>query len=226
MVAASFKHVRVWVFDLDDTLYPPDIGVMPRLAARMTKVTAQALGIAPDAAAALCLAHWRDHGSTLSGLIADHGIDPADWLARVHDVSLDGVSPDPALADAIAALPGRRIVFTNGPRDWADRILRARGLAASFHAIYGTEHARYLPKPQQAAYEAVFALDRLAPDRAAMFEDSAANLVVPHALGMRTVLVGPAPQAGAHLHHRTADLAGFLSQLGPSHWPRGRPGPI
>jgi putative hydrolase of the HAD superfamily len=117
------------------------------------------------------------------------------------------------LAARISALPGRRIVYTNGDRPYARRVLAARGLTACFHAVYGIEHAGYRPKPEQAAFEAVFALDGLAPDMGAMFEDDTRNLAAPHAMGMRTVHVAPDATPADHIHHHTSDLAGFLSQL-------------
>ena len=117
------------------------------------------------------------------------------------------------LAARIAALPGRRVVFTNGDGPYAARVLAARGLTAAFDAVYGVEHAGYLPKPEQAAFEAVFALGALDPREGAMFEDDPRNLVVPHALGMRTVLVGPGAPAHDHVHHHADDLSRFLAGL-------------
>ena len=93
-------------------------------------------------------------------------------------------------------------------------MLAARGLTGIFDAVYGVEHAGFRPKPEQAAFEAVFALDGLAPDQGAMFEDDIRNLAAPHAMGMRTVHVGPEPLPQPHIHHHTSDLAGCLSQLG------------
>ena len=154
------------------------------------------------------------YGTTLAGLMAEHGLPADDFLLDVHDIDMGSLDADPALARAIAALPGRRIVYTNGTRPYALRVLAARGLSEVFDAVYGVEHAGLVPKPQRAAFEAVFALDGLAPEQGAMFEDDPRNLAVPHAMGMRTVLVGPPGALAAdHIHHHTDDLAGFVSQL-------------
>ncbi|KAA9010126.1 pyrimidine 5'-nucleotidase [Histidinibacterium aquaticum] len=221
MVAASFSHVRVWVFDLDNTLYDPSARLFAQIETRMAAWIMRELDVDEVEAQRLRADYWRGHGTTLSGLMVEHGVDPVPFLEDVHDIDLSGLTPDPALAGAIGALPGRRIVFTNGDRPYAHRVLAARGLTDCFDAVYGIEHADYRPKPQQAAYEAVFALDSLLPSEGAMFEDDPRNLAVPHSLGMRTVLVGPEPLPQDHIHHHTSDLTDFLSQLSALSGPRG-----
>jgi len=213
MVAASFSHVRVWVFDLDNTLYDPSARLFAQIERRMNALIMRELGLDEAEAAHLRDNYWRRYGTTLSGLMAEHDLDPVPFLAEVHDIDVSVLSPDPALAEVISALPGRRIVYTNGDRPYARRVLAARGLTGCFDAVYGIEHAGYRPKPEQAAFEAVFALDGLSPDRGAMFEDDTRNLAAPHAMGMRTVHVAPDAAPADHIHHHTSDLAGFLSQL-------------
>ena len=117
------------------------------------------------------------------------------------------------LATYIKALPGRRIVYTNGSAPYAERVLAARGLDGLFDAIYGVEHADFKPKPERAAFEMIFQKDGIAPNQAAMFEDDARNLVAPHDMGMRTVHVAPDPFEADHIHHHTDDLTCFLGQL-------------
>jgi putative hydrolase of the HAD superfamily len=213
-IAADFAHVRTWVFDLDNTLYPPECRLFDLIEVRITAYVMRTLRIGQDEADRLRSTYWARHGTTLAGLIREHGVDPDPYLADVHDIPLDRLTPDPRLAAAIAALPGRRIVYTNADTAYARRVLAARGLDGLFHGIYGIEHANYLPKPEQAAFEAVFALAGLAGETAAMFEDDARNLEVPHALGLRTVHVAPARAPGDHVHHHTNDLAAFLTPLG------------
>lgn len=213
MVAASFAHVRAWVFDLDNTLYPPQARLFDQIEVRMTAWVMRALGVDHATADRLRGDYWRRYGTTLAGLMAEHDVDPAPYLADVHDIDLSALTPAPDLAAAIAALPGRKVVYTNGSAPYARRVLAARALSGVFDAVYGLEHAQFRPKPEQAAFEAVFALDGLAPAQGAMFEDDPRNLAAPHAMGMRTVLVGPEAAVHDHIHHHTADLAAFLSQL-------------
>ena len=211
-----FSHVDTWVFDLDNTLYPPAIRLFDQIQARMTAYVVQALGIDTEAANALRQDYWHRYGTTLSGLMQEHGLDPEPYLLDVHDIDLGQVAPAPSLAAAIGALPGRRIVHTNGSRLHAQRVTAALGIGDAFDALYGFEDAGYVPKPQPAAFATVFATAGFAPERAAMFEDDVRNLAVPHGLGMRTVLVGPAetpPGTAAHVDHQTEDLAGFLARL-------------
>ena len=204
-----FAHVETWVFDLDNTLYPTSIRLFDQIEARMNAYIVRTLGLPPGEAEALRQRYWRTYGTTLAGLMREHGHDPEPYLAEVHDIDLSGVLPAPLLSAAIGRLPGRKVVFTNGSREHARRVTGAAGLDGAFDALYGFEDARFVPKPEAAAFDAVFALAGLAPARAALFEDDHRNLAVPHRLGMRTVLVGP-QAAHPHVHHQTEDLAGFL----------------
>lgn len=213
MVADAFSHVRAWVFDLDNTLYPPSMGLFPQIERRMTAWVMDRLGLAEAEANRLRRDYWATHGTTLAGLMRDHAIDPLPYLAHVHDIDFSVLSPDLDLAARIRALPGRRIVYTNADAVYAGRVLRARGLEGLFDAVYGVEHAGFLPKPERAAFESIFAQDGLDPRQAAMFEDDIKNLRAPHDMGMRTVHVAPAPDPHPHIHHHTGDLAGFLAQL-------------
>lgn len=213
MVAAHFRHVRAWVFDLDNTLYDPSVRLFDQIERLMADYLARELGVERAEADRLRAHYWRRYGTTLAGLMAEHDIDPEPYLVAVHAIDFSGLAPDPRLARLIAALPGRRIVYTNGSKPYAERVLEARGLTGVFDAVYGIEHAGYRPKPEQAAFEAIFALDELPPRQGAMFEDDTRNLMAPHAMGMRTVHVAPRPHPADHIHHHTDDLAAFLSQI-------------
>ncbi|MCB2111535.1 MAG: pyrimidine 5'-nucleotidase [Defluviimonas sp.] len=214
MPANAFSAVETWVFDLDNTLYPPAARLFDQIEARMTDYVMRTLGVAMDEADRLRAHYWQLYGTTLAGLMHEHDLDPAPYLHEVHAIDFSGLTPDPALAAAIAALPGRRLVYTNATAAYAGRVLAARGLEGLFDAVYGVEEAEFHPKPERAAFETVFARDGIVPARAAMFEDDPRNLVVPHALGMRTVLVAPEPLEAPHIEHHTADLAAFLCTLG------------
>lgn len=216
MVNASFSHVDTWVFDLDNTLYSPETRLFDQIDARMTNFVMRITGADRARADHLRKKYWLDYGTTLAGLMTHHGVDPEPYLVEVHEIDFSALTPDAALRAAIARLPGRRIVYTNGSAPYARRVIEGRGLEGVFDAVYGVEHAGYHPKPQPQAFEAVFATDGLTPACAAMFEDDPRNLRVPHGLGMRTVHV--APQAlpfseATHIHHHTDDLGAFLARL-------------
>ena len=206
----DFAHVTTWIFDLDETLYPPSTPLFPQIERRMTGWIRDFLDIDEAEADRMRRGWWEKHGTSLAGLMADHGIDPAAFLEDVHDVDLSGLRPDPALREAIAALPGRRIVHTNGTARYAARVIEARGLGGIWDAVHGIDEAGHVSKPGRAAYDAVAALDGYDPDRAAMFEDTARNLAVPHALGTVTIHVAASRAEGAHIHHHAADLTAFL----------------
>ena len=209
----KFSHIATWVFDLDNTLYPPATRLFDQIEVKMTAYVMEALGVTHAEADRLRAQYWRDHGTTLAGLMQEHGVDPDPYLVAVHDIDFSVLEPDPHLAMRIAALPGRKIVYTNGCAPYAERVIDTRGLSGCFDAIYGVEHAGYRPKPDHRAFDAIWAADGVTPKRAAMFEDDTRNLVAPHAAGMRTVLVAPDPDPAPHVHHHTDDLGGFLARL-------------
>ena len=208
-----FSHVATWVFDLDNTLYPPEARLFDQIEVRMTQYVMDSLGVDHDTANRLRKSYWHQYGTTLAGLMQEHGVDPGPYLTDVHEISLAHLEHDPTLRDGISALPGRKIVYTNGSAPYAERVIAARGLSGLFDAVYGVEHADFHPKPDARAFARVFARDGLDPLRAAMFEDDARNLEVPHRLGMKTVHVAPEPEAAEHVQHHTADLSDFIARL-------------
>ncbi len=212
-LAPQFAHVTTWVFDLDNTLYPPAMRLFDQIEVRMTDWVMSALNVSRPEADRLRDHYWQTYGTTLAGLMAEHGLDPGPYLTDVHDIDFTPLAPDPALAARIKALPGRRVVFTNACIPYAHRVIDARGLSGLFDAVYGVESAAFRPKPERAAFETVFALDGITPATAAMFEDDARNLAAPHAMGMRTVHVAPEPEPAPHIHHHTDDLTAFLSRI-------------
>lgn len=213
MEKQHFSHVSAWVFDLDNTLYPPQFRLFDQIEVRMTAWVMRALGVGKTEADRLRQHYWDTYGTTLAGLMREHNIDPAPYLTDVHDIDFTLLPRDPDLAARIRALPGRRIVYTNACEPYAHRVLEARGLTGLFDAVYGVEHAGFRPKPEAAAFETIFAQDGLDPTTAAMFEDDPRNLSAPHAMGMRTVHVAPKPIKARHIDHHTADLTQFLAKL-------------
>ncbi|HWA91194.1 MAG TPA: pyrimidine 5'-nucleotidase [Rhizomicrobium sp.] len=213
-----------WIFDLDNTLYPAASDLFAQIDTRMTAYVARLLGLPFEDARKLQKDYYRDHGTTLNGLIRRHGIDPEPYLADVHDIDLSVLVPDPALNDAIARLPGRKFVFTNGCRNYAARVLDRLGLGDVADDLWDIRTTGYCPKPDRAAYETVIARAGIVPARAAMFEDLARNLVEAHALGMTTVWIdngsvwsrqGPTePVADSrHIDYTTGDLTQFLEGI-------------
>ena len=208
-----FSHVKTWIFDLDNTLYPPAARLFDQIEIKMTDWVAKALSVDRTEADRLRAHYWHQYGTTLAGLMREHDVDPAPYLTDVHDISLDHLETDASLADAINALPGRRIVYTNGCEPYARRVLAARGIEQCFEAVYGVEHAEFVPKPERVAFETIANLDGFEHASAAMFEDDIRNLQAPFEMGMRTVHVAPQSEAKPFVHHHTDDLTAFLRTL-------------
>jgi putative hydrolase of the HAD superfamily len=207
----DFSHVETWIFDLDNTLYSEASDLFALIDERMTNFVAERFGLDRVRARSLQKAYLHSHGTTLSGLMEVHGVEPTEFLDYVHEIDLTRISHDAALAGALARLPGRRLVYTNGSKRHAERVLEKLGIANQFDAVHDIAQAGYRPKPYREAYEALLSRYAIAPARAAMFEDIARNLEVPHALGMTTVLVTGGPAEFAHVHHTTGNLADFLA---------------
>jgi putative hydrolase of the HAD superfamily len=187
---------------------------MGAIERKMTAFVARELSLSWDDAWALQKRYLHEHGTTLAGLMANHGVDPERYLDEVHDVSLDALVPDRELRSALARLPGRRLVFTNGDERHAGRVLDKLELADLFEATFHIAAADYVPKPHPATFARMVAAHRVAPAETCFFEDSEKNLAPAASLGMTTVLVGP--HAGAStadfVDFRTDALAAFLSQ--------------
>lgn len=226
----GFGHVETWIFDLDNTLYPPSCGLFAQIDERMMRFISGRFGLDPAAARTLQKNYYRQYGTSLRGLMQEHGVDPHEFMDFVHDISHEALVPDPKLAEAIAALPGKRYVLTNGSRAHAERCATSLGLSDLFHDIFDVAQADFMPKPTPELYDSFVRHIGFKPQRAAMFEDLARNLEVPHALGMTTVLVLPQgedvaeramhaedSEQGPHVDHVTDDLAGFLATVRTAH---------
>ena len=224
---ADFAHVTEWVFDLDNTLYPRHTDLFSQIDKQMTAYIRTLLSLDHDSARTLQKQYYRDHGTTLQGLMIHHGIDPNDFLEKVHDIDYSWVKPDPALGAAIEALPGRKFIFTNGDTAHAERTATALGVLDHFDGVFDIIAADLNPKPAPQTYARFLKRHGVHPEKAAMFEDLPRNLLEPHALGMKTVLIVPRnmEQAlddvwehegadGDHIHHVTDDLAAFLLPFG------------
>ncbi len=216
---ADLAHIDCWIFDLDNTLYPAKADLFGLIDIKMGEYIQTLLGCDPVEARRVQKAYFLEHGTTLAGLMRDHGTDPHDFLDYVHDISLDRIVADHALIDHIAALPGRRLIFTNGDAAYARRVLERLGLADAFELIHDIHACAYVPKPDPSGYAALCAAHAIDPARAIFFEDMARNLRPAKALGMMTVWVNNGSEAGnvdAHadfIDYETDDLTPFLATL-------------
>ncbi|MDP2260521.1 MAG: pyrimidine 5'-nucleotidase [Caulobacter sp.] len=206
-------HIDTWLFDLDNTLYPVETEFMTLIEGRMTDFMEKVTGLPRDEARAIQKKYYHAHGTTLAGLIAHHDIDPEDFLTEVHDVSLDRLTPDVRMAEALMRLPGRRLVFTNGSAAHAERVLERLQIAHAFEDIFHISAADYIPKPSPLTFEKMMARHGVSAVGSAFFEDSEVNLAPAAQLGMTIVLVGPHAVASTadFVQHRTNDLVAFLS---------------
>lgn len=210
----SLSHVRDWVFDLDNTLYPV-ADIYDEIGVRMTAYIARKLSVPETEALALRERYFHEYGATVVGLAKHHGIDAHDFLADVHDADYSVLTPDPELASMLSALPGRRIIFTNGGGGHAERALSRLGLSDVFDTIVDIERCGLAPKPQRAAYEALLRECGIAATGALLVEDTLRNLEPAHALGFTTALVGavhPEPRP-AYVDHWAQDVKALLRQL-------------
>jgi putative hydrolase of the HAD superfamily len=216
-------HIDTWVFDLDNTLYPHHVNLFSQIDRNMTAYVAELLSLEPAEAKKLQKEYYRDHGTTLQGLMLHHGIDPNDFLERAHAIDYSVVPADPALGEAIKALPGRKFIFTNGSVAHAEMTARALGILDHFNDIFDIVAAGFIPKPAGDTYDKFMGLHRIDTANAVMFEDLPRNLVVPKALGMKTVLLVPrnleyevaeawetSSDADDQIDYVTEDLAAFL----------------
>ncbi|WP_374573490.1 pyrimidine 5'-nucleotidase [Phenylobacterium sp.] len=212
-MTTDLRHVDTWLFDLDNTLYPAETGFMRQVEARMTEFVIRVTGLTRDEAYALQKKYLAEHGLTLGGLIANHGVDPADFHAMFHDLSLDALAHDPALVAGLERLPGRRLIFTNADVIHAERVLSHLGLTHLFDEVFHIHSFGFAPKPSAEGFERMIADHGVAPAATAFFEDSERNLKPAAELGMTTVLVGAhAPDSAApFIHHKTVKLAPFLA---------------
>ena len=177
-----------WLIDLDDTLYPAESGLFSHVSRRITARIARTLDLPLDEAKALQRRLWRTYGTSLRGLIVEHGVDPEPFLEDVHDVAIESIlCADPALQDALARLPGRLHVFTNASSEYAHRILARLGVDAMFESVFDIRHGDYVPKPDPHPYRRALEALGVPGSQVAMVDDSPQNLAAARRFGMWTV---------------------------------------
>ena len=224
--APGFRAIETWVFDLDNTLYPHHLNLWQQVDARIRDYIVDFLHITHDEAFRLQKDYYRRYGTTLRGLMEEQGLKPDRFLEIVHQIDHSALTPNPALGAAIAKLPGRKYILTNGTRRHADAVMARLEIGTHFDDIFDITAAELEPKPQPRVYQRFLAHHRIDPKKSAIFEDLARNLEVPHALGMVTVLVVPAGvgvvlredwelagRDAPHVDHVTDDLTEFLQRI-------------
>jgi putative hydrolase of the HAD superfamily len=218
-VVPEFRHVRDWVFDLDNCLYPASTGLFALIDERMGAYIQRLLDCDPVEARRVQKAHFHEHGTTLAGLMKEHGVDPQDFLNDVHDIPLDCVKADERLAAALGRLPGRRFVFTNGDAPYAWRVLEAIGVRDRFDDLHDIHASELRPKPNPHGYELLCKRFGIDPKHALLVDDMAQNLKPAKALGMTTVWVDNGSERGSHsaddsyIDHRIEDVGEWLESI-------------
>ena len=222
----TFSDIESWIFDLDNTLYPRHVDLFRQMEVKMSEYVSRLLDIPQEEATRLRQSYYNEHGTTLRGLMIEHDIHPDDFLEYVHDIDHSWVKPDPDLARAICALPGKRYIYTNGTREHAMKVAERLGITDLFDDIFDIVWADLNPKPNRPPYEKLLEQTGINPERAAMFEDLARNLKVPFDMGMQTILIVPNRTRGVfhesweakgpeapHVGYVTDDLGQFLFDM-------------
>jgi putative hydrolase of the HAD superfamily len=217
--SADFAHVEVWLFDLDNTLYPAACNLFDQVDARIGEYVSTFLGLEPDAARARQKEFFRAHGSTLRGMMLLHDMEPLDYLDYVHDIDLAPVAPDPGLDTALDRLPGRKLVFTSATVAHAERVLDRLGVRHHFEDIFDVVAADFAPKPHDQTYARLLERHAVDPKAATFFDDIPRNLKPAAALGMRTVWVpgrhawGQIDDDGTYIDYMAERLTPWLADL-------------
>ena len=215
----ALAHVENWIFDLDNCLYPASANLFDLIDHRMGEYIQQLLGCDAEEARRVQKAHFRDHGTTLAGLMKERGVDPREFLDFVHDIDLARLTADPRLVRALDRLPGRKFVFTNGDETYAGRVLERLGLANAFDGMHDIHAMNYVPKPNPASYAELCRRYGIEPKRALFAEDMVRNLRPAKALGMATVWVDNGSDQASHaedpsfIDFHVADIGEWLDEV-------------
>jgi putative hydrolase of the HAD superfamily len=215
----ALAHVDSWIFDLDNSLYPASCDLFGLIDIRMGEFIQRLLGCDPIEARRVQKHFFREHGTTLAGLMKTHGVDPHAFLDFVHDIDLARLSADPAAVAALDLLPGRKFVFTNGDEAYARRVLERLGMANAFDGLHDIHAMDYVPKPDPRAYEKMCERHAIEPERALFVEDMARNLAPAKALGMTTVWIDNGSDQASDdgdrdfIDYRITDIGQWLGEI-------------
>ena len=215
-LASIFENRNTYVFDLDNTLYPADSNLFSQVDVKIGEYVQNLLQLDAPEARTLQKQYLVEHGTTLKGLMANHQVDPYHYLDSVHDIDMSPIEEDALLREALETIDGRRIVFTNADKPYAEKVLKRLGIADLFEGIFDIHGANLDPKPKPHVYDLFLEEFDVDPTRSIMFEDMARNLVPAHDLGMATVWIntghvwGEAGYEADKIHVETDKLSNWL----------------
>jgi putative hydrolase of the HAD superfamily len=218
-IKPPFDKIETWIFDLDNCLYPASTGLFALIDERMGAYIQRLLGVDAIEARRIQKEHFRNHGTTLAGLMRENEVDPYHFLEDVHDIALDRVGPNERLARGLERLPGRKFVFTNGNAPYARRVLERIGIGDRFEHLHDIIACELRPKPEPHGYDLLCRQFGIDPATACMVEDMARNLRPAKALGMTTVWVDNGSEHGnhdnepGHIDCRITDVADWLHDI-------------
>ena len=204
--------IDTWVLDLDNTLYPAGSALAAQLTHGILSTLAEYYATDVAGARRIQSELVAEYGTSLRGAMVTGTIDPHDFLGFERRMDYSVIAPDPAMAAALATLPGRRYVYTNGSAYHAEQVLGRLGLADRIDGVFDILAGELIPKPYAESLDAFIDRFGVDPVRAAMFDDLEVNLALPHERGMTTVWVsaGNRSEQLAERRWRTSDLPGFI----------------
>ena len=185
----DLRDLGHWVFDLDNTLYPVSANLFDQIDKKMCAYIADYLGLSHAEAYKVQKRYFREHGTSLRGMMENHGMDPGPYLDDVHAIDLSALKRDTQMNAALHQLPGQKVVFTNAATNYALNVLEQLGIRHHFSGVFDIADAGFMPKPEPAPYDAVIRRFGIDPKSAVMVEDIARNLQPAADLGMKTVWV-------------------------------------
>jgi putative hydrolase of the HAD superfamily len=216
---SRLSHIRDWIFDLDNCLYPANTRLFDLIDQRMTAYIERLLDVDTDEARRVQKMHFHGSGTTLAGLMKHHDVDPRHFMTDVHDIPLDRVARDDRLVTALTRLPGRKFIHTNGDADYAWKVLDRLGIAAEIDHLHDIFAADLTPKPEAHGYRKLLDQFEIEPTKALMAEDMVRNLAPAKALGMTTVWVDNGSERGNHgydeaiVDFRVSNLGEWLESI-------------
>ena len=215
----SFKSIKYWLFDLDNTLYSGKTKVFEQVDKKMSKYISDKLNVSIEEAKKIQKNYFYEYNTTLNGMIKNHQIDPNEFLEFVHDINIDFLQKDIKLAEEIEKLDGKKIIFTNGSKKHALNVTKRIGIDQLFDGIFDIVDSDFMPKPSMEAYKKLIEKHKIDPKLSVFIEDIARNLKPAHEMGMKTVWIeNDEPWAkkfsdNDFVNYKTSNLSEFLKKI-------------